>query len=212
MMGTVSFACAVRCSASYRLVLSVLAIAMFLVVSGFGEDLSVAQAATTTYYVAPDGSDSNAGTEEAPFKTIQKAASLVVAGDTVVVRAGRYAGFQMGWDFPQDGTADAPITFKADPGAVIEGRNPETADGINLEGTSYVVIEGFTVDNASGDITRNCIRTVNGDYVVIRDNDVSNCSNVGIATSHSNYIRIEDNKTSFNNTGTGDHQIGRAHV
>jgi len=91
-----------------------------------------------------------AGTEAAPFRTIQRAASLVDAGDTVVVRAGTYAGFLLGWDFPQSGTATQPITFKADPGAVIEGRNSETPDGINLEGSSYVVIDGFAVDNASG--------------------------------------------------------------
>lgn len=107
-------------------------------------------AAGSTYYVSPDGSDTAAGTEGAPFRTIQRAASLVGAGDTVVVRAGTYAGFQLGWDFPQSGTASQPITFRADPGAVIQSRNGETSDGINLEGSSYVVIDGFTVDNASG--------------------------------------------------------------
>src|SRR5918998_4440884 len=108
----------------------------------------VSPASGTTYYVAPGGSDTAAGTEGAPFRTIQKAASLVGAGDTVVVRAGTYAGFQMGWHSPQNGTASRPITFRVDPGTVIEGRNSETADGINLEGSRHVVIEGFTVDNA----------------------------------------------------------------
>jgi hypothetical protein len=129
----------------------------------------------TTYYVAPGGSDTAPGTEGEPFETIQRAASLVGAGDTVIVRAGRYAGFQLGWDFPQNGTATEPITFKADPGAIIESRNSKTADGINLEGPSYVVIEGFTVDNAANDITRACIRTVQGRNVTVRDNDVSGC-------------------------------------
>jgi hypothetical protein len=100
---------------------------VFSVVSG-SEESSVAHAqvsAGSTYYVSPDGSDTAAGTEAAPFRTIQKAASLVDAGDTVVVRAGTYAGFQLGWGFPQSGTATRPITFKADPGAVIEGRNDD---------------------------------------------------------------------------------------
>jgi hypothetical protein len=119
------------------------------------------------------------GTEEAPLRTIQRAASLVGAGDTVVVRAGKYAGFQLGWDFPQNGTAAQPIIFRADPGAVITSRNGETSDGINLEGSSYVVIDGLTVDNASGNIDRACIRTVSGRNVIIRDNDVSNCGTWG---------------------------------
>ena len=136
------------------LALIVLGVAVFSVVSS-SEGFSVARAqvspaAGSTYYVSPEGSDTAPGTEAAPFRTIQRAAGLVGAGDTVVVRAGTYAGFQLGWDFPQSGTATQPIIFKGDPGAVIEGRNNETADGINLEGSSYVVIDGFAVDNASG--------------------------------------------------------------
>jgi hypothetical protein len=164
----------------------------------------VSPAAGSTYYVSPDGNDTAAGTEGAPFRTIQRTASLVEAGDTVVVRAGAYAGFQLGWDFPQSGTASQPITFRADPGAVIKSRNGETPDAINLEGSSYVVIDGFTVDNASGNIYRACIRTVSGRNVVVRNNDVSNCGTWGIFTSHSHYVRIEDNKTSFNNSEDSD--------
>ena len=67
-----------------------------------------------TYYVSPSGKDTNAGTSTAPFLTIQHAADLVKAGDTVIVRQGVYAGFVMGWDTPTAGTATAPIVFKAD--------------------------------------------------------------------------------------------------
>ena len=195
---------------SRLLVLGIFAVAVFLVFSGSGNGSPVAHAQVsstsgTTYYVAPGGSDTAPGTEGEPFETIQRAASLVGAGDTVIVRAGRYAGFQLGWDFPQNGTATEPITFRADPGAIIESRNSKTADGINLEGASYVVIEGFTVDNAANDITRACIRTVQGRNVTVRDNDVSGCGTWGLFTSHSDYVRIEGNKTSFNNTGPSDH-------
>ncbi|MFA4817185.1 MAG: right-handed parallel beta-helix repeat-containing protein [Parcubacteria group bacterium] len=43
-----------------------------------------------TYYVATNGNDSNSGAQSAPFKTIQKAANIMVAGDTVYIRAGTY--------------------------------------------------------------------------------------------------------------------------
>jgi len=193
------------------LVLSVFAVAVLsLLIPGSTDRLSVAQAqvspaAGNTYYVAPDGSDTDAGTESAPFKTIQRAASLVGAGDTVVVRAGSYAGFQLGWDFPQNGTATEPITFEAEPGAVIESRNNETPDGINLEGASYVIIDGFAVNNAGSDIARACIRAVQGQHVTVRNNEVTNCGSWGVFTSHSDYVRIEGNQSSFNNFGTGDH-------
>jgi hypothetical protein len=51
----------------------------------------------STYYVSPSGSDAAAGTSDAlAFKTLQKAADTVIAGDLVHVRAGTYAnGFSM---------------------------------------------------------------------------------------------------------------------
>ncbi|WP_432379912.1 right-handed parallel beta-helix repeat-containing protein [Duganella sp. P38] len=53
--------------------------------------LAAAHAApAATYYVAPAGSDDNAGTLAAPFKSIVKAQSVAVAGDTVYLRGGSY--------------------------------------------------------------------------------------------------------------------------
>lgn len=42
-------------------------------------------------YVAPDGSDQNAGTESAPFATLTRAQSSANPGDTVYLRGGTYA-------------------------------------------------------------------------------------------------------------------------
>ncbi len=44
-----------------------------------------------TYYVATSGDDNGSGTETQPLRTIQKAASLARAGDTVLVRGGVYS-------------------------------------------------------------------------------------------------------------------------
>ena len=43
-----------------------------------------------TYYVAPDGKDTNPGTKARPFQTLQKAQSFVLPGDTVFIRGGIY--------------------------------------------------------------------------------------------------------------------------
>ena len=52
---------------------------------------NVASTAATTYYVdGLAGSDSNPGTQSLPWKTIQKAANTLRAGDTVIVNAGTY--------------------------------------------------------------------------------------------------------------------------
>lgn len=61
-----------------------------------------------TYYVSPSGNDSNPGTIDRPWQTLQKAADTVVAGDTVLVQAGTYAGFNT----KRDGSSNAPIRFE----------------------------------------------------------------------------------------------------
>ena len=63
-----------------------------------------------SYFVAPRGSDANTGTQLTPFKTIQKAASIMVAGDTCYIRAGTYRETVVP---ANSGNADAPITFQA---------------------------------------------------------------------------------------------------
>ena len=50
----------------------------------------LSQAFSTIYYVATDGVDTNAGTATAPFLTVQRAQTSVVAGDTVYIRGGNY--------------------------------------------------------------------------------------------------------------------------
>ncbi|KHD72310.1 right-handed parallel beta-helix repeat-containing protein [Actinoplanes utahensis] len=73
--------------------------------------IRTADAATaTTYYVATNGSDSNAGTLAAPFATIQKAIGAVSAGGTVAVRGGTYA-LKTNIQITKSGTAAAPITL-----------------------------------------------------------------------------------------------------
>jgi hypothetical protein len=47
-------------------------------------------AAAATLFVAPTGSDSNAGTLAAPFATPGRAVALAAAGDTIQLRAGTY--------------------------------------------------------------------------------------------------------------------------
>jgi parallel beta-helix repeat protein len=145
------------------------------------------------YFVSPTGSDSNPGTSAAPFLTIQKAADLVVAGDSVTVRPGTYAGFSLGWDFPQNGTAKKPIKFDADPGAIITSRNAKTADGIDLEGASFIIVDGFTVRNTSGTITRAGIRSVTNTNVTISNNTADGCGTWGIFSGFSENLTIDHN-------------------
>ncbi|HEV3162530.1 MAG TPA: NosD domain-containing protein, partial [Isosphaeraceae bacterium] len=162
------------------------------------EHLEARRVLSSIYYIANTGSDSSGdGSAGHPFATIQHGATIAKPGDTVDVQPGQYAGFVLGWDVPQGGTASAPITYKAEPGATIVSRNNKTADGIDLEpGDSYVNIVGFTVNNASGSITRAGIRVTGSDHVNVIGNTASGNGTWGIFTAFSNYTLIQNNVAS----------------
>ena len=141
-----------------------------------------------TLNVAPDGNDAADGTTQ-PWRTLQRAADGARAGDLVIVHAGRYAGF----DLRRSGTAADPIVFRADPGVIVDAPNPvRTSDGINLEGASYIVIEGFTVTG----MPKAGIRAVLNHHVVIRGNTLDGNGRWGVLTGFSDDLLIEDNVAS----------------
>ena len=117
--------------------------------------------------IANEGDDAANGSSATPWQTLQYAASQVDAGDGVIVRAGTYDGFIMGWDSPgsglfgtNSGTAQSPITFRAEPGVIINARNVQTNDGINLEGANFIVIEGFGGLGQSDDVVDDRLRVM----------------------------------------------------
>src|SRR5882672_7483675 len=61
----------------------------------FDSPLLARGATLRTFYVAPTGSDTAPGSSASPWRTLQKAANTVRAGDLVIVRAGTYAGFDL---------------------------------------------------------------------------------------------------------------------
>jgi hypothetical protein len=152
--------------------------------------LTASAAHAATYYVATNGSDGNPGTQTRPWKTIQHAADRVAPGDTIRVRAGNYAGA----NFETPGTASRPIVLQAYPGErpAITADNPETPDGINLEGASYMTVKGFTVNGR----TRAGIRAVTCDHVTIRDNRLDQNGTWGILTGFCDDLLIEHNVAS----------------
>ncbi len=124
--------------------------------------------AGTTYYVSQEAhaSDANPGTLAQPWATLQHSADTMVAGDTVLVRAGVYtAGAQIS---TSGSAADGMITYKNFPGEtpIIDGSAltvPPADNGLfMLENVSYVRIEGFELRNYRA---TNAGRTAVGIYV-----------------------------------------------
>ena len=79
----------------------------------------------SAYFVATTGSDQAAGTFQAPFQTIQRAASVAGPGDLVLIEAGTY---EETVSPVESGTAAKPITFAAyeNEPVIISGADPIT--------------------------------------------------------------------------------------
>jgi hypothetical protein len=106
---------------------------------------------TGCWWVSPAGNDANAGTQAAPFKTLQKAANVVNAGDTVTVLPGTYTGGSTVVSVTRGGTLAAGYTtFRCSVtrACVVDGQSNASAEGWNIR-ASYVRVEGFEVKNLS---------------------------------------------------------------
>ena len=83
-------------------------VALFVVLSGF--------AFAKNYYVAVEGNDRDPGREDQPFKTIQRAADVIKAGDVCYVGAGVY---RESVRLAGSGSSRKPICFVASPGTKV---------------------------------------------------------------------------------------------
>jgi hypothetical protein len=147
----------------YRSRSAVLAAAAVLFSLGTGGFAATAQAAAgphgRTFYVSPNGSAWYPGTAWAPFKTISQCSAVMVAGDSCVIESGTYHETITP---ARSGTASAPITYEAAPGAqvVVDGADPVTgwnavssADLTSLEsGDSFLAGSSFATSVATGQV------------------------------------------------------------
>src|SRR4051812_4315989 len=172
------------------------------------------RAAAANYFVSPAGDDSAAGTSAAPWKTLQKAAGKVAAGDVVTAADGTYAGFKCS---DKSGTAAARIVFKAanKGGAKLTsaGVGADSQDWVQLSSCSYVTVDGFEVSgaprsgiailgnkndgsDARGVIIQNCYSHNNGGTSAAGRHD-------GIFSGFALDLTIQDNRIDT----TGEHGI-----
>jgi hypothetical protein len=153
-------------------------------------------ASAATYYVdAVAGDDAADGSDGAPWRTVQHAAATLQPGDTVVVRPGVYVEAV---NVATSGTPEAPITYRAEPGAVLESPNPSlslSAFGFQ-PGVGHVIVEG--VEARGGYHETIFLRTGTHD-IAIRDCNVHD-NRVGLWVSSATNVeidgcRIHDNTT-----------------
>lgn len=146
----------------------------------------------STFHVAVGGSNANSGlSQAAAWATLQHAADVALAGDSVVVHDGTYQGFAA---MDNSGTAVAPIVFSALGNNVLIDQpcSYNNLDGINVENVEWVVIEGFEVVG----MPRTGIRSALSDHVTLRYNTCSDNYKWGILTGFAEHVIIEHNTCS----------------
>jgi len=160
---------------------------------------SVAFAGTNSFYVSPNGSDSNSGALSSPWRTLQKAANTVPAGATVYLRAGTFAPFVM----RRSGLKSAPITFTAygTEKPVVDGKQA-VAYTIEVVGASYVRFTKLTITGGYADRYAGAgITTENSNYIEIRNNTITDNKAWGVRLYNSNNITVNNNDVSKNAVG-----------
>ena len=171
------------------------------------------------YYVSPSGKDSNPGTLEKPWKTIQKAANTLQAGETVYLREGTYPITKQ--IRPQNsGSENQWITYAGYPGEKViinadkvyveppMGEPPFAHDqgAFQIENKRYIIIQNIILMNS-----HNAGFTVrDSDYIHFYNNTVINTFASGIAiwrnSSHqkvlgNTVINANDRKMQLKHTG-----------
>src|SRR4030042_2370980 len=129
-------------------------------------------ASATTYYVSTTGNDNNEGTQAQPWRTIQKAANTLVAGDTVIVQAGNYSSQRV--NITISGSSGKPITYQAQGAVVMKGFKIIA---------NYITVKGFEMANTDyrrWDRGLSACVYIKGDHVIVEENYLHDCSLNGI--------------------------------
>jgi hypothetical protein len=187
-------------------------------------------AAAAEYYVAPTGDDSNPGTMDQPFATLQKGNDVAKAGDTVWIRGGTYqvvtpANSGAGIALTKSGTSDTSrINYWAYQGEVpvfdfsmLKISTTSYTHGIVVSG-SYLYLKGLEVENVPMNTNSNCGLSASGSNNIFELLNLHNNNGTGLfinggnggnqilnCDSHDNYDPTSSQGDGQNADGFGVH-------
>lgn len=149
-------------------------------------------------YASPRGSDTAAGTSRAPFRSVERLAEALHAGQTGCLRAGAYRGYLR---ISHGGRRNARLQIRSLPGVVATligrvwirpGSNYVTIQGVRIAGAHPVPCTVTTCPNMP-------TVAVNGDSATLADDEITNdhstiCLAIGSAqfgTAHATLIESD---------------------
>ena len=139
-------------------------------------------------------------------ESIQKAINSLQGGGTVIVQAGTYNEFIT---FNNSGTESNPVVVKAEGKVVIDGQNK---DGhlFDLNGQSYITIDGFTLINLKGNEVAGIYLGGGEQHIKILNNEMYNFNKSRSGSSGScvnGIILFGESKTPISNVLIGGNHL-----
>ncbi len=159
----------------------------------------------STYYVAVNGNDSNPGTITKPFLTIQKAADVMVAGDTGLIRKGTY---HEEVNISKSGIDGAYITFRnyGSEQVVIDAQGKRSSCITLTNGASYLQFIGLRLTGATASWPKAGFYAIDNSSHLILDSIEADHNLYGImlfgSTSPVSFVTIKNCKA-HDNTNHG---------
>lgn len=126
-------------------------------------------------FVSPTGSDTNNGSADSPYLTVQKALDNVSAGQTIYLHGGTYTGLNT---FKSSGTEGNYITIRNYPGEKPYLTMTANTNGaiIGLNGNDYIKIQGLDIGNFSAEQAFGILLNSDENHIIIRNNEIHNLS------------------------------------
>ncbi|MDO8725005.1 MAG: carbohydrate-binding protein [Candidatus Methanoperedens sp.] len=159
------------------------------------------------FYVATNGNDAYPGTESQPWRTIQKAANTLTAGQTVYVKSGTY---NEKINMKNSGTANNFITFSAYPGNTVTidgtGITLGSWDGlVRISGQNYIKFSGLRVVNSQfmGFMVTSNYAGSYPSNIIIEMNYITNTASSAIMVEDGKGITIDGNEITKAQTMSG---------
>jgi parallel beta-helix repeat protein len=131
-----------------------------------------------TFYVATDGDDANAGTEESPFETLERGARELKAGDTLIVKEGTYTDSLL--DVIPSGTSESPVRVQAASSRTAVIQPTTQTNGIVHfgDGRQHIIFEGFTLDG--NNLASFVVSIGDASFITAQDCEIKNSRNSGL--------------------------------
>ncbi|TET53372.1 MAG: right-handed parallel beta-helix repeat-containing protein [Actinobacteria bacterium] len=156
----------------------------------------------STYYVSPDGSNSNPGTLKNPWAKPSYGAKRLKPGNTLIIRGGRYllSDFEEDVIRPASGTSKAWITIKGEDGKqpTLLGKN-NLLTAIDLSGKHHLRIENLEITNDKGASFRDGIEATGSkaNHLILKDLNVHHVDEFGVNLADVNDLKIINSKITY---------------